>query len=234
MSIPIVMTTYERVEYLYSTLESLEKSGADLAEFVIFDDGSSSPEKRKQLSGVAYLTDSIAKNLGSYLNCVRAITWAFFSSSSQYVFYIQDDVEFSRGWYDEAERVGRGIDIGGRLGILSLYHRGMHCTEMPYYFMEVGHPGAVAWLVARKFWREFLVFAHNADGGFRKKSIDRKSEHFLKHVCDYKICQAAQLLGFHVAYVGRSLVQHIGDVSSVQSGRDMKNCRTENYIGKKK
>lgn len=232
MPYPIAMTTYERPKYFASTVASLIDSGEDLSLVYIRDDGSTGEEKMRALDASPLAACVRAgENVGTYRSLIRAVCGACEGVEADYVMYCQDDVQFSSGCFTEAAAIADKIKADGlRLGILSLYHRSEKISDAPYQVMDVGHPGAVCWLITRDFWTEFMRGGDTAQTYF--KPNDQRVEHFVRHLADYKICRWAQLNGFTVAYTRQSLVQHVGDTSSL-SGRDMSFCRVSNFVGVK-
>jgi hypothetical protein len=221
------MVTYERAEYFNQTLASLTACGEDLSNFAIFDDGSTSIEKLRTLFKVKnHFIAFCMDNVGPFAHTIRALNSAFNASDDEYVIYIQDDVLFSKNCFTKAIAIAKSID---NLGILSLYYRGPKEYTAPYVVMHVGHPGAVCWVVSRAFWKSYQDGPYATPSLFLKPN-DERNTHFVRNLVDYKICRAAQLAGFAVAHVSRSLVQHIGDKSTL-SENDMSFCRTSNFVG---
>jgi len=229
MPFPVIMTTYERTEYFINTVRSLEKSGHDLSQLMIYDDASQSIEKQAALASCGYQTMTASTNKGPYQSMIAGISWGFNKGTSEYLIYTQDDVEYYPQCFITAIELASMINNDGyRLGILSLYHRSKNTKDEPYRIMQVGHPGAICWLITRDFWDTFIK--GNRAPAERFTPNDERKAHFVRNLADYKICRYAHQTGFAVAHPRLSLVQHVGDASSL-SDRDMSFCRSTNYIG---
>jgi len=219
------MTTYNRPHYFKATIKSLESCGDDVSRLHIFDDCSTI-----LYPSVMYPIYRNESNVGVFRNAVKGITFGFDEYKDiDRLLYIQDDVELSF----KCITIGNNtadliVKDGYKLGVLSLFHRSKKAHDTPYIVMRVGHPGAVCWIVTREFWNAFLN--SYTDTMIEIAPNDARKRHFVRDLCDYKICRAAQILGFTVAYTRFSLVQHIGDVSSI-TGNDMSFCRSTQYVG---
>jgi len=230
---PIVMTTFERPEVCQKSIESLEKSEVDLSYFHIYDDHSVGTHKIKQLNELSnkYTVIKREKNMGTVLNTIPAIQDMFIKYSSEFIIFLQDDVIFSRSWLIKGIELIREINQRNHIAFLCLFNRDEKHQEK-YYIMNVGHPGGVAWIINRFWWYDYQK-KHNLDDDMAlllKFEKDRSIPYKVKNLVDFKLAHRAHTTGWDVAKVGQSLVQHIGDISSL-SNRDMAFCRTKNFVG---
>jgi len=232
---PIMITTYERPQYFQECIESLIKTNADLSNVYVFDDFSKNKDKETLLSNYANQFNVIyrQRQLGTTLNTVWAIEYLYNKfPESEYIIFLQDDIIFSKNWLKNGLHILRKIDEKENLkiGFLCLYNKSKN-SEKLYYILPSGHPGGVTWIIKREFWAAF----RNKYNVIDEYYVDRipknlMRRHFILNVVDYKIAHAAHLINWHNARVGRSLVQHIGDKSSV-TNRDMTEHRSDNFVG---
>lgn len=246
MTYPIFITTSDpekeqfnekRYMYFVQTINSLEKTNADLSKLHVFDDHSLYIPKLRFLlaKGWQYKVYYRPENLGTTLNTIYAINYMYNTyPESEYIIFLQDDVIFSKNWLENGINIFRKIDndvdyeIGG-IGILCLFNRVWNVNEKYKLFM-MGHPGGVAWIIKRKFWRNYLEnFKINDDMG-QLLPRNEMAKHKKRNLIDYKLCTRAHTIGWDCAIVGKSLVQHIGDRSSL-GNRDMTQHRSKSFIG---
>jgi hypothetical protein len=143
---------------------------------------------------------------------------------------MQDDIKCSAGCFAVATDLAADIIFDRyNLAILSLFQRSDKEISGEYTLLHVGHPCAQCWLVTRRFWNVFTSVSHNTGDGETFGINDQRRAHFVRDLCDYKICRFAQLHDFDVAIPKYSLVQHVGDVSSI-NGRDMSFHKATNFI----
>ncbi len=234
-----MMTTYNRPKYFKQTIESLQKTG-DYT-LGVFDDGSDDPEKLKLLYKYEneYFVHYSEENKGTVLNTIPNIDLMFRAyEDSKYIALIQDDIIFSKNW------LSRGVEIFDKINekctniaFLSLFNRKDH-KDKEYYIMRCGHPGGVALLISRKFWTRYRKNYDIFDYGVTLLgNNDKSNSHKVRNLVDWKLGLRAVDSGFHMGCVGRSLVKHIGDVSSMPHGNCMKFVRLEceqNFVGEDK
>jgi glycosyltransferase involved in cell wall biosynthesis len=230
------MTTYNRLNYFKQTIASLEKSTADLSEFHIFDDCSSDKGKTaylKELEG-KYTVHYQEKNLGTMRNTARAIEFCYLNYHSDIVF-LQDDVIFSRSWFVRGFQIFNSVINNNRVSYLCLFSRDKLDNEK-CYIMKIGHPGGVAWIINRRWWASYRNSFDVDDCGvevFKNRPNDLKVNHKIRNLVDYKLSLRAHCKNWDVARVGKSLVQHIGDTSSLLN-RNMAEFRSKNFVGEDK
>lgn len=234
MPVPICITTYIedkiRRDYLCRLVGALFESTADLSEAVVYDDAS--PAEVPDLPFPVVRRDV---RLGTYSNTRMAIEDAFQRCpSSEYVLTLQDDTLPSRHWAENALATAKQIE---RLGILSLYHYKDYTADgvrgdppHQYRVLRNSHPGAVAWCVARPFWNALNERYPMNDQEKLLCINDRAKWHDRVHLVDWKLCRCAHMMEYAVAYTERSLVQHMGDHSSL-SNRNMAYTRSGNFVG---
>ena len=260
MSLPIAMTTYERPFYFQQSIESLEKSNADLDDFTIFDDCSKDKKKVELLNNIDYPVYIDNKNRGTVITTIRAIEHMYHSCCCEYLVLLQDDIVVSRSWLERGIEIFHNIQKKNfRIAFFSLYNRDRRCDEK-YYIYKQGHPGLVAWLINRDWWKAYraiyplndyiLEYYKNNDRLLtcrcRKKwsfdesficpdcGKDYSKEHRVRNVVDYKLSLRIYDMKWRIAKVGKSLVQHVGDKSSLLKGKDMTYCRSKNFVGEHK
>ena len=68
----------------------------------------------------------------------------------------------------------------------------------------------------------------------RKCGKDYSKEHRIRNVVDYKLSLRVYVMKWQIAKVGKSLIQHVGDKSSMLRGKDMTYCRSKNFVGENK
>jgi glycosyltransferase involved in cell wall biosynthesis len=114
-----VMLTYERAGLLTATLESFRKATPDM-QIIIYDDGSKSEEKLKELDAVEELGFTV--NREPHRGLVR--TWMkVFSdlretldvdwSDDQGVVFLEDDLLFAKGWDETLLKMASGVEALG-------------------------------------------------------------------------------------------------------------------------
>jgi len=235
MTIPIALTTYNRPDYLKQTVESLRDSNYGFKNVTIYDDCSDSVFKNKMLQFYGkYSVIQSDKNGGTYKACCNSIERAYcsylndYKQSPKYIVYLQDDIILSKNWFDDAVKIMEQIENEHEnVAYLSLYNRQFN-SDCVYSIIDAGHPGAVAWLIRTEFWDKFVKSGYT--GVEYLKNNDKRVSHMQRNLCDWKIARAAYGLGYRVAVVGKSLVQHVGDKSSLFKGKDMSFCRTDNFV----
>ena len=232
MSVPIVVTTFRRSGYLENTVGSLKECGEDLSKLCFYSDGDKGEHKLARLFRLSrdYNVWISGKNQGVYQACVKAISLTFaLYRGFDYVVYLQDDVRLSFLGLTKGVQVAKqAVYDGHNLAIMALYHRCTKVHDAPYNVMRAGHTGGVAWVVTRKFWADFEK--NGIDNPCELEPNDKRKRHFVRNLCDYKIFRWAQAHDYRTAYVSRSLVQHVGDISSI-SEMDMSRFRTPNFVG---
>jgi len=233
--LPIAMTTYNRAKYTKATISSLEQSNADMSALHIHDDGSTDADAIDLLSKydkTYYVHRHV--NRGSYQAVYEALDDVFRRYVTRWVCYIQNDVEVSKNWLRNGMALAYHCNTASdcKLGIFSLYNRKEDkAREKWYTITEGGHPGGVCWLVNRQWWTDYKKEVNEDMDGMRwLPTNDRRSDHYRRHIVDYKMCDACKRMGWVVGAVGRSLVQHVGDKSSI-GDKDMTFCRVKNYVG---
>ena len=100
----------------------------------------------------------------------------------------------------------------------------------PYKLFLEGHPGGVAWIIKRKFWADYLKTYDLKDDMSHMLPKNEMVRHKKRNLIDYKLCNRAHEIQWHNAIVGKSLVQHIGDRSSL-GNRDMTQHRSKSFVG---
>jgi len=210
----IAMVTYERQNIFKKTIESLEKSNISLKNLYIFDDNSKNPYKTGYLRSLKkrYKIVQHNQNLGVFVNSLIAIDTCYSMSNDNHIIYCQDDIEFSKDWYNKAlgaiSKLNRdGVDWG----ILALLHfRGD--TVSDYYIMKSSHPGGACWIINKKMWQEY-----------RKDNVIYNMEVIGDRLVDHKICHWChnnEKRQWAVCYTGKSLVRHVG-FKSLMHDKDM-------------
>jgi hypothetical protein len=222
------ITSYKRPAMLEKCVESLYRSGIQLNDIQIRFDGTkeNNPYRPK---GTAWMISNQVS--GTFIACKEAITWGFDVTADDYTVYMQDDVIVSPDWLDKSMMMIPDIqdDCGGVLGIFSPWNRKTDIKGKWGYF-NTGHPGACAWIVSRVFWNDYTAnFPQERTLEMISKN-DRRTQHFMLNICDFKICNAAQKMGYKVAVSGKSYCQHIGDKSTL-SDRDMSEFRSNRFVG---
>lgn len=239
--------TYSEKRYMYfvKSINSLEKSETNLSNLHIFDDHSVYHQKLQFLlkKSWQYKVKYRSDNLGPTLNTVLAIEYLYQKFDSEYIVFLQDDVIFSKKWLENTIKTYRLIDrdiknrVGQctkyanmkRVGIMCAYNRRWP-TEDPYVLFEIGHPGGVAWIIKTEFWadyRKHYSVTDTMETMFKKNDL---VTHRRRNLIDYKLCTRAHEIGWHCAIVGKSMVQHIGDQSSIGK-RDMTQHRSKSFVG---
>ena len=236
LRLPIAITTYNRANYTRATIESLERSRADLSTLTIHDDASTEPDTHDLLEQLnrKYGIMRYHENRGTYQSTFDAIEYMFNHYVTQWVVILQNDVEVSYNWLERGMELLTECRNDHKIGIMSLYNRNENMAGKCKWFImtEHGHPGGVAWIVNRKWWKEYVIDVEPMDGMRWLPTGDKRTDHNVRHLCDWKLCDACKRMGYGIGVVARSLVQHIGDKSSIQD-RDMTFCRVRNYVGNK-
>jgi hypothetical protein len=86
------------------------------------------------------------------------------------------------------------------------------------------------WIIKRKFWKDYLLNFNISDDMSQLMPRTEFEKHKIRNLVDIKLCTRAHSIGWDNAIVGKSLVQHIGDRSSL-GDRDMTQHRSKNFIG---
>lgn len=238
--IPIMMTTYNRPEYFQATIEALEKTNAKLDWFEIFDDCSTNKKQIEYLESLSkkYTIHKQEKNQGTVLNTIPNIEYMFNKYDSDYLVVLQDDLLFSRSWLE------RGISIFEQIkekyfnvAYLSLFNRDSKCEEK-YYIMKCGHPGGVAIIIDKMFWihykKEYKLDDYGVD---LLNNAYHNVNHKVRNLVDYKMALRAVNIGWTLARVGKSLIAHVGDESSminVSNREDIRMDCMRNFVGVEK
>lgn len=119
-----VMVTYERPGLLTETVESYMASQEDPPPLVVFDDGSKSDAKRKELEW-ARTRNVIVMELdhhGFITTWKQAFRWAIrmFYHRAKGLILLEDDLSFAKGWVDVLVKMHDGaIDAGLVPGAMS-------------------------------------------------------------------------------------------------------------------
>ena len=232
MSIGIAMTTYERPDYFQRALNSLEKSDVNLDNFVIFDDKSKNKDKINILKKLPYDVHINKENLGTTLNTIHAIDYLYKKFDPKYLILLQDDILFSKSWLKKGIEIFEKIKLRYfNIAYFCLYNRDIR-DEEEYYIHKYGHPGLVAWIIDRKWW-ELYRERYSLDDYMVEffKGNNAREKHHKLNVVDYKLTLRIYGMRWNVAKVGKSLIQHIGDKSSLLGGKDMTFCRSRNFVG---
>jgi len=129
-----VMLTYERPGLLTETLKSLKEASPNL-KVVVYDDGSKSEEKLRELDAVE--RGGVHVNREPHRGLVRTWVKVFFDLAATIdVFYeaedgvvlLEDDLKFAKGWDDVLLRMAQGVaDIGLKPGAMTCFR----CHERP-------------------------------------------------------------------------------------------------------
>ena len=233
---PIILTTLNRRKYFLNSLNSLEKSNCDLSNLTIYDDCSTDKDKIDALKEVSKTHKVVIrqKNLGTFRNTTFAIEECYNSNDENMVF-LQDDIILSKNWLLNGYQIYNELSSRHHVSFLSLFNRDQKC-EKKYYIMRMGHPGGVAWIINRNWWDRYRKLYKIGDYGLDKlKSNDKKTMNSsqVKNLVDYKLASRAHDMNWVVARVGRSLVQHIGDHSTI-SIRNMEQFRSKCFVGEDK
>ena len=248
-----------RFVYFKRTINSLESTNVDLSFLRIYDDHSIYPPKLEYLLNKSqqYMVRRNKENLGTTLNTVHAIEecfnlveWEQYIDlvDTEYIIFLQDDVEFSNNWLEDGIKIFKQIDNDihyktgpyveqgnykhiKRVPFLCLYNRAGK-SQKKYYLYPTGHPGGVAWIIKREAWLDYRNHYDNMDDLMPETIVkNERTEHHFKHLVDHKLSTRFHELHWHCAMVGKSLVQHIGDNSGI-GNRDMSQHRSKNYVGK--
>jgi len=236
--ISIMMTTYNRPEYFRATIDALEKTNARLDSFEIFDDCSTNKKQIEHLETLStkYTINRQKKNQGTVLNTIPNIEYMFNKYNSDYLVVLQDDLLFSRAWLE------RGISIFEQIkekyfnvAYLSFFNRDKRCCEEKYYIMKCGHPGGVAIVIDKKFWINYKQKYKLDDYGMDLlNNAYRNVDHKIRNLVDYKMALRAVNIGWVLAHVGKSLIAHVGDESSMVNVSNREDIRLDcmrNFVG---
>lgn len=243
---PIFITTSDpelekfnekRYIYFVQSINSLEKTNVDLSNLHIFDDHSLYADKLRFLltKSWQYKVWYRPENLGPTLNTIYAINYMYKKfPESEYMVFLQDDVIFSKNWLEKGiktfEKINKDVDYKrGGVGILCLYNRIWNVNDDYKLFLN-GHPGGVAWIIKREFWTNYLMHYKIDDNMGHMLPKNEMTRHKIRNLIDHKLCTRAHEIGWDNAIVGKSLVQHIGDRSSL-GNRDMTQHRSKNFVG---
>jgi len=229
---PIVMTTYNRADYLRRSIESLENSDADLRHFYIFDDCSDQKEKITLLDGLQkkYKVEMSTENQGTVKNTVPNI-YRIYDLYKTDVFLLQDDIVLNKNWYSKAVDLFREIkNKHHKIGMMSLYNRTMP-VDVEYSIMRHGHPGFVANIFSSDFLEDYKEKWDIND--YIIDAIPDNAKvigHKIRNLVDYKFCNRLHRMEWNIAVIGKSLVQHTGKISTL-SNKDMGFCTINNFVG---
>jgi len=230
---PIAITTYNRYKYLTDTLSSLESTIENTNNVFLFDDCSNKKEHIDLLVKLEskYKVFRNAENMGTVLNTVKAIEYMYNNFDTEYMIITQDDVLYSKIWFTRGIELLKNINIDNKnIAYLCLFNKDKKCEEK-YYIMECGHPGLITWIINRKFWKEYRKKHDLTDYMTDNIKQNEKSQVYkIKNIVDYKLSLRIYKMGWFVAKVGRSLVQHVGDISSLHN-TDMSIHRSPNFVG---
>jgi hypothetical protein len=221
----MAMVTYERPNVFRETIESLEKSGIDCKKVYIYDDSSKELLKQSYLRHArrkGYNIYANSRRLGVFWNTMIAVDCLYNFSDNKILIYSQDDVRFSSNWYVRTrETIAEIQSAGVDWGILILWNLKWP-TDKSYEILPSGHGGGVCWAINRQMWRQF------------REENNIYAEPLKNRLADYQICHWCRNNGrreWAVCYVGKSLVQHTGDVSTITTSRDMSQFKGINYVG---
>jgi hypothetical protein len=114
-----VMLTYERAGLLTTTLESLRKASPNM-KVIIYDDGSTSEEKLKELEDVEAMGFKVCRE--PHRGLVR--TWMYVFEELSYtvdlvycddegVVFLEDDLAFAKGWDETLLKMAKGVESLG-------------------------------------------------------------------------------------------------------------------------
>ncbi len=246
MAHPIFITTSDpekeefsekRYMYFVKTINSLEKTNVDLSNLHVFDDHSLYISKLRFLLAKCWQYEIYYRpeNLGPTLNTIGAINYMYNTfPKSKYLIFLQDDVVFSKNWLNDGikifEKIDHDVDYKhGGIGILCLFNRAWNVNAKYRLFLN-GHPGGVAWIIKREFWTDYIKNYDLSDDMGQMLPKNEIAKHKKRNLIDYKLCTRAHLIGWNNAIVGKSLVQHIGDRSSLGT-RDMTQHRSKSFVG---
>lgn len=218
----VVIPTYNREKLLAQTVKSVIDSGVPPLSITVCPDHGDCPS----IFLGTFILSAPDKKLGSYGNTVRAITEGFDASKDEWVVCLQDDTIVSSKWLDVGLEVSREVE---HCGIISLWNR-CHNIGGKWEYMQQGHPGGVCWMVNRFFWEEFLEKYDDYKIMGLVKPNDKRKNHFVYNLSDWKICHALHRMGWKLAITSRSYVQHMGDVSTI-TDRSMASCRSDRFVG---
>jgi len=119
-----LMATYERPGMLTATVKSYLTSDPNPPHLIVFDDGSQSDAKQKELKVVRTLGVTVMEleHAGFITTWRRAFNWAARSLSSQVdgLVLLEDDLSFAKGWLDVLKRMHNGVyTLGLKPGAMS-------------------------------------------------------------------------------------------------------------------
>jgi len=243
LPIPIVMTTFvgeknseKRLKYFKASISSLERSNADLTNLYIFDDYSIYPNQLDFLITLKekYKVYSRHHNYGTMLHTVSAITQAFKENPKEkYIAFLQDDILLNRNWLKDGIRILESVDSSKKIAYINLCDRQgkKNNSDKEYVIMEYKHAGGIAWIIKSSFWKEYINKWGVGNGEEILNNNQKNDKKACKHLFDWKVTRHANGMGYSIAVVkNRSLVQHIGDNSSLHF-EPMERWRSENFIG---
>ena len=209
--VDLAMITYQRHKYLETSAGSLlDTVSRQRSELYLIDDAS---EAQKQLEALKYFgyymhVTRNETNLGVWHNFIKAGDTMFENTRGRWFVICQDDIVFSEGWVEKADRiVYRLAEHGVDWGVLSLVNL-VGETVQEYYIMKEGHSGACCLAINRDMWKSFRK-SDARDGAVKASGAD----HRITHWCRYGDPKQQ----WAVCRVGKSLVKHIGVNSTLHS-----------------
>lgn len=239
MTTPIAMTTYrpkfspDRTKYLRDSIASLERSGADMSGFVLYDDCSTDPDHVALLGeiGQRYKVVRQERTMGAFLNVRSAITRAC-TEGTRYVVYLQDDIACSKDWLAKGLEIFADIEYEyDDVAILSLYNLDKKVPNGAWARLVRGHPGAVAWIVRTDMWHRYCQRWPVGHEVHTMPKNDRAREKFVLHLADWKICHCMSVMEMHQAVVKDTLIDHRGAQSAIRINHMDWTCNTKTFVG---
>jgi hypothetical protein len=204
-----------------------------LSELRIYDDCSTDKNKLLYLDKISkkYTIIRRDENLGTFKNTCYAIEDCCNRYNSDMI-YLQDDIILNKDWYSRGKEIYDDAKTKFKIAFFCLYNRDRKCEDL-YYILHIGHPGGVAWIINKDWWVLYRELYKFNDCGIEKLRRDNPvivTEPKIKHLVDYKLAMRVHDMRWQIGKVGMSLVQHIGDKSTI-SVKDMSYCRTDNFVG---
>jgi hypothetical protein len=229
--IPVIITTFNRAAYFKRMWDSLQQSECKDNLIFVYDDCSFEPGKKSVLP-----VDTVVREctLGTTLNTMTAIHDVFTSlKDCKFLLVLQDDIIVSKNFLSSALKIWDKI-CEPNIAMLSLFNRApiktiQMCYKYTndYFILKLGHAGGVACLFAYDFLECYFQNFPNVETDYlTENTIEYKK----KHEVDYKLALRIHAMSFDIAVCQQSLVQHLGDQSSLHS-RDMTFCRSKNFVG---
>lgn len=225
MRITIVIPLYNQLKFTKLCLDSLRTYGADGADLLLIDNGSSdgTSEYLTSCSDVAAITNR--ENLG----CAGAWNQGVRQSSYEWLLFLNNDVLVSPGWLDgllafaEEERVdivSPAIREGEYNYDIDAYSR--EFVAKMATFARRGVADGICFMVRRQVFETIGLFDEN----FRIGQFE-----------DTDFFRRAKAAGFRLGITGRSFIHHFGSVTqdSIRKSKKVRPYEAENrsYYRKK-